>query len=67
MNDDGLVVNKNQNQIYIIGEPNNKPLKIVWEEYPCPKDATHRCKHSKFLSKEDTISIFCDLVKCVKA
>ena len=64
-NSDGLVVDKNQ--IYIIDLPDSKPLKIVWKEYPCLNDPMHRCKHSKFLSKEDTISIFCDLVKCVKA
>ena len=65
INSDELLVTKNQ--IYILDIPDSKPVKIVFEEYPCPNDPMHRCKHSKFLSKEDTISIFCDLVKCVKA
>ena len=64
MNDDGLIVNKNQ--IYIVEVPDSKLLKIVFEEYPCPKDPNYRCEHSKFKSEGFEISIFCDILECIR-
>lgn len=52
-----------ENNIYIIPISNDKPLKVVFEELPCPillnLDIAHRCKHSKSKSEDLIWSLYC--------
>lgn len=56
----------NNNSIYII-PVENKPIKIVHNELPCPKYPNTICKYAKMTTNEDKleISIICSENKCL--
>jgi len=47
MKDNNLLVNSNI--IYVI-PIENKPIKIVYEDLPCPINNRKRCKYAKFIN-----------------
>lgn len=50
---------KNPEIIYIV-PTNDKPVKIVYEDYPCPIDSNMRCKCAEMIVENDVISIKCN-------
>lgn len=50
--------------IFFIPIQEDKPVKIFFEENPCPVNPSVRCKHSQFLINDDGITIQCELEKC---
>jgi len=37
----------------------DKPIKIIFEEYPCPNNPDIRCKYSEFITEDMNIVIQC--------
>lgn len=65
-NDNDLIYDKNKIFIFSIKEK-NKPLKIIFNELPCPIRKNYRCEYSKFINSEDfNFSLQCELRVCDK-
>ncbi len=64
---DYLTVIKND-KVFFIPEDKNKPIKITYEELPCPLllniGEIFRCKHAKFKSKGVNFEIYCSSDEC---
>lgn len=51
-----LVFNKD---LILIIPTEDKPVKIVFEQNPCPKDSAYRCEHSELLINNGEITFLC--------
>ena len=57
---------KDATPMYILGEEVVKPIKVVYDALPCPKDPTERCEYSKMESLGMVAKIYCTQEKCYK-
>jgi len=60
MKDKDLGLLMDENMTYIIYEPSDsKPVKLVFEELPCPVYPSFRCKHAKSSLEDDLMYKIC--------
>lgn len=50
----------NNDNIYILQETTNKPIKVVFDGNPCPLDPLINCSKSKIINEGMNISFVCD-------
>jgi len=63
MAEDFTCLSWESDKIYIIPKQ-DKPIKIIFEELPCPKDSEIRCEYAKSNSEDMVYSIICTNKNC---